>query len=156
MSDDDTEMIADFAAMLMTLKAHPDKAIINALTMIASDEAEAFPVLYKVIETMMFDKGVVGSYKIPLFYLVDSMLNNCEGEEYKAAIQPTIVAVFKHLYGVVKVGERGKLKKVLGLWSERKMFGEEIIGQLQVREGRRDMWIRVICDMWLRKADEEQ
>merc|ERR1719223_2048719 len=84
-----------------------DKVMINTLTMIAEDYSTSFPVscaaLYQQIHKRLLSPKVPSAYKLPLVYVVDSILKNV-GELYIGIIGPQISEWMKVLFEELYIG----------------------------------------------------
>ena len=97
-----------------------DKVMINTLTMIAEDYSTSFPVscaaLYQQIHKRLLSPKVPSAYKLPLVYVVDSILKNV-GELYIGIIGPQISEWMKVLFEELNnETSNAKLKKVWNTW----------------------------------------
>jgi pre-mRNA cleavage complex 2 protein Pcf11 len=104
-----------------------DKVKINSLSMVAEDHADSrhnAGAIYQVIRQPLVSKSVPGDRKLPLVYVIDSILKNVKGK-----FIPVIENDAKNWLPVVhqKLSEdkRTKLKKVWNLWKDAGVFSED-------------------------------
>ena len=75
--------LQDYKQMLHQLGEYPDKILINTLTMIAEDYSKAYPKssrdIYNAIKEMLLSHTMKPSCKLPLVYVIDSILKNARG-----------------------------------------------------------------------------
>ncbi len=60
---------------------------------------------------------MVPKIKLPVFYLLDSILKNCGGV-YLKEFAKLILSIFKNTYEKLPKEEKGKLEKVLETWKQ--------------------------------------
>ena len=130
-ADELSDLLEDFEDTVNTLNKHPDKAIINALTLLSDDNQQYLPQIYNLIKNKIASHLTPALHKLPLLYLVDSMLNNCTGPACRSTIEPSVTDMFRSMYTAVSDEHRGKMKKVLRLWTERGQFGTKEIEGMQ-------------------------
>mmetsp|Transcript_12199 Transcript_12199/g.13904 ORF Transcript_12199/g.13904 Transcript_12199/m.13904 type:complete len:577 (-) Transcript_12199:45-1775(-) len=122
----DEDMIFEYTEDLNELGAHPDKVKINALTMIADDfssSKKSSVKIYDCVERILICSDTNPNRLLPLIYLLDSILKNSSGPQFKALIgigaTSWIPSVYNSLPGDL---EKSKLKKVVFLWRDCKIF----------------------------------
>lgn len=115
------------------LGSHPDKAKINAITMLAEDYAddrEGAEEFYKIVRSRILSADTANACKLPLVYLVDSILNNAKGE-FMAVVEDTISRVFLSVYIKIAEAHKKKLKRLLGIWKDNERFSGETIATME-------------------------
>ena len=128
--DMDDEQLADYKDMLQQLGAFPDKVLINTLSMIAEDYSVSFPKssssIYNAIRDLLLSNDVKPDCKLPLVYVIDSILKNVKGL-YILIMQPDIQQWMEPVYQMLNGNDlaRTKLRKVWNTWNECKIFPEE-------------------------------
>ncbi|KAI9006012.1 hypothetical protein BC832DRAFT_592116 [Gaertneriomyces semiglobifer] len=90
------------------------KPIINSLTMFADVNKTAAGVIVKVIEDQL--RNAQPKQKLPVFYLVDSILKNV-GEPYTALFEQVIYQAFTSAYVAVPPPDKDRFARVLGTWN---------------------------------------
>jgi pre-mRNA cleavage complex 2 protein Pcf11 len=103
-----------------------DKVKINSLSMVAEDHAESSHnagEIYKVIRQRLVSKSVSRDQKLPLVYVVDSILKNVKGK-FVPIIEKDAKEWMTIVYQVLPEDKRAKLKKVWNLWKDSGVFQE--------------------------------
>ena len=127
MSDD---QLSEYKDMLKQLGAFPDKVLINTLSMIAEDYSISFPkscsCIYFAIRDLLLSKDVKPDCKLPLVYVIDSILKNVKGL-YIVIMQEDIQKWMGGVYMLLEGNElaRTKLRRVWNTWNEFKIFSED-------------------------------
>eukprot|EP00934_Nitzschia_sp_Nitz4_P001062 Nitzschia sp. Nitz4//scaffold174_size87051//7998//9916//NITZ4_005099-RA/size87051-processed-gene-0.53-mRNA-1//1//CDS//3329538842//1062//frame0 len=122
----DDEQLEEYRKMVMNLGTFPDKVMINSLTMVAEDYEDSpknASLIYKVIREPLLSKNVIGDRKLPLVYLVDSILKNVKGV-YIPIIEQDTGTWLPVVYDALSEEKRAKLKKVYNIWRETGIFPE--------------------------------
>ncbi len=125
------EIKAEYASQLLSLGSHADKVQINALTMIAEDSSEYAESIYACIRTRLLHPSTRSGEKLPLIYLLDSILNNVRGSAYTSVISGDIHLVFHSVLTSVNDETKGKMRKVLGFWGERGIFDDRVVKKME-------------------------
>jgi hypothetical protein len=101
-----------------------DKVKINSLSMVAEDHADSSrsaAAIYDIIRQPLVSPNVHSDRKLPLVYVIDSILKNVKGE-----FIPTIENDAKNwmpiVFKALPDDKRVKLKKVWNLWKDAKVF----------------------------------
>ncbi|GMI42170.1 hypothetical protein TrCOL_g12921 [Triparma columacea] len=131
MEDDD---VTALTSQLSELGSHPDKAMINAITMLAEDYADdsvGANEFYAIIQARMVSDETSALFKLPLVYLVDSMLNNAKGE-FITVVGETITTVFLSVYSKIDDQSKKKLARLLTIWKKNSMFP---LNKIAIMEG---------------------
>jgi len=123
--------LREYREMLMNLGFYPDKVLINTLTMIAEDYApleRSASELYNLIRDMLLNPKVAAGRKLPLIYVIDSILKNAKGQ-YVPIIERTASEWIDATYKVMehREEERVKLRKVVNTWRDFNIFHSEAI-----------------------------
>jgi hypothetical protein len=118
--------LREYREMLMNLGFYPDKVLINTLTMIAEDYApleRSASELYNLIRDMLLNPKVAVGRKLPLIYVIDSILKNAKGQ-YVPIIERTASEWIDATYKMIKhnVGERDKLRRIFYSWRDAGIF----------------------------------
>lgn len=128
--DIDEDQLAEYKFMLRRLGAYPDKVIINTLSMIAEDYSMSFPhsctKIYHAIRDLLLSRDVKPDCKLPLVYVIDSILKNVKGlyiDIMKKDIHTWMQQVYDVLYG--DEASRTRLRKVWDTWYRFQIFNEE-------------------------------
>jgi pre-mRNA cleavage complex 2 protein Pcf11 len=94
--------------------------------MVADDHAESkknAAAIYKVIRELLISPKVPGDRKLPLVYVVDSILKNVKGM-YIPVIEDDASTWLPVVYQSLSEEKRAKLKKVYNLWKNAGVFSE--------------------------------
>ncbi len=94
--------------------------------MVAEDHAESrknATAIYNVIRESLMSKNVSSDRKLPLVYLVDSILKNVKGK-YIPVIEADASSWLPVVYQSLTEDKRVKLKKVYNLWKDAGVFSD--------------------------------
>jgi len=94
--------------------------------MVAEDHADSrknATAIYNVIKDYLISKQVSSDRKLPLVYVVDSILKNVKGE-YVPVIEADATNWLAIVHQSLSDDKRVKLKKVYNLWREAGVFSE--------------------------------
>lgn len=103
-----------------------DKVKINSLSMVAEDHAESKKnarAIYNVIRESLMSRILSIDRKLPLVYLIDSILKNVKGK-YIPIIEADARQWLPVVYHSLPEDGRVKLKKVYNLWKDAGVFSE--------------------------------
>jgi len=94
--------------------------------MVAEDHADSTKnatAIYNVIKESMISKQVSSDRKLPLVYVIDSILKNVKGK-YISVIEVDAINWLPIVHQSLPEDKRVKLKKVYNLWREAGVFSE--------------------------------
>jgi hypothetical protein len=94
--------------------------------MVAEDHAESrknASAIYAAIRKPLVAKKVPGDRKLPLVYVLDSILKNVKGK-YIAIIEKDVKAWMPVVHQALSDEKRAKLRKVWNLWKDAGVFSE--------------------------------
>jgi pre-mRNA cleavage complex 2 protein Pcf11 len=94
--------------------------------MVAEDHADSkknAAAIYNVIKESLISKQVSSDRKLPLVYVVDSILKNVRGK-YIAVIEADAGSWLSIVHQSLPDDKRAKLKKVYNLWRDAGVFSE--------------------------------
>jgi CID domain len=100
---------------------------INSLSMVAEDHADSSrnaAAIYNVIRGQLISTDVHSDRKLPLVYVVDSILKNVKGE-YVAIIEKDAKEWMPLVHRALPDDKRAKLKRVWNLWREAGVFSSK-------------------------------
>jgi len=123
----DEEQIEEYQEMLESLGAHPDKLKINSLSMVAEDfsaSAKMAKALYETIRKPLISLSVPKENKLPLVYVVDSLLKNVRGK-FIPLIESDAKTWMPVVFEQMSEEQRAKLRKVWDTWRVCKLFSEQ-------------------------------
>ncbi len=118
--DFDDEQLEEYREMIEELGTFPDKVKINTLSMIAEDHAESSQnagAIYGVIRESLISTHVHCDRKLPLVYLVDSILKNVKGE-FTPIVENDAANWLPVVFRSLPEEKRAKLEKVWNLWNK--------------------------------------
>jgi len=121
----DDEELEEYKEMVDDLGTFPDKVKINSLSMVAEDHAESSTnaaAIYKIIRESLISTSVHCDKKLPLVYLVDSILKNVKGR-FIPIIENDAANWFPVVYNALPDEKRAKLQKVWNLWNKGRSAG---------------------------------
>ena len=117
--------LQNFTRVLATLSDHPDKAVINALTMAAEDvlDVKAGAVaLWSVLAKEL--QSSVGGRLMSLLYLVDSILVNADDDVHFRSV--ALPDMKRHLLRVIRHSRLGdKAERLVNIWSTERGYETE-------------------------------
>lgn len=115
-----------FTQHLESMKDWPDKAIIMELTGITERNIDYAFNFVNIIVSRLMSSQTHSTYKLPMFYLVDSIMKNVGG--------PFAALFGKHFYDIFGVTisglhdtDRKKLDFLIGTWEERKILPTDLL-----------------------------
>jgi len=116
----DDEQLEEYKEMVKDLGTFPDKVKINSLSMVAEDHAESSrnaTAIYNIIRESLVSTDVHCDRKLPLVYLIDSILKNVKGQ-FIPIVENDAANWFPVVYKALPEGKCGKLEKVWNLWNK--------------------------------------
>eukprot|EP00521_Asterionellopsis_glacialis_P015735 CAMPEP_0195295984 /NCGR_PEP_ID=MMETSP0707-20130614/18506_1 /TAXON_ID=33640 /ORGANISM="Asterionellopsis glacialis, Strain CCMP134" /LENGTH=181 /DNA_ID=CAMNT_0040357349 /DNA_START=209 /DNA_END=751 /DNA_ORIENTATION=- len=120
------EQIEEYQEMIDELGNFPEKVKINSLSMVAEDHAESKKsarALYKCIRDPLVSPKVSSDRKLPLVYVIDSILKNVKGK-FLPIIEEDAKIWMPKVFDVLSDEQRVKLRKVWNIWKEFGVFKE--------------------------------
>jgi len=129
LQDINEDQLDEFKQMLLQLGPYPDKVLINTLSMIAEDYSTHFPKssseIYNAIKDLLLSQSIKADCKLPLVYVIDSILKNAKGLFIKI-MEDDIANWIQVVH--TKLGKdenaKSKLRKVWKIWNEIHLFNE--------------------------------
>ncbi|KAG8834878.1 hypothetical protein FRC17_006623 [Serendipita sp. 399] len=114
----------------LTLNSRP---IIQDLSMLAQNYPQMAHIVVDSIERQV--RTVSAPFKLPLFYLLDSIAKNAF-EPYAAAFSPRIVRLFLDTYYAVDQPTQHKMREMMATWrngspSQRELFGPDVQSEIE-------------------------
>jgi pre-mRNA cleavage complex 2 protein Pcf11 len=106
---------------------YQDKIKINTLSMVAEDHAGSTKnatLIYNIIRQPLISNSIHGDRKLPLVYLIDSILKNVKGK-FVPIIEDDVMNWMPVVYEMLQDDKRLKLKKVWNLWKDANVFSPE-------------------------------
>lgn len=103
-----------------------DKVTINSLSMVAEDHADSKRnalALYNCIRERLMSSSVASGRKLPLVYVLDSILKNVKGS-FISIIEEDASVWMPIVFDVLSEEQRLKLKKVWNIWRDVGIFSE--------------------------------
>lgn len=125
--DIDEEQQEEYEEMLEQLGNFPDKVMINSLSMVAEDfkdSKKAAASLYGCIRDLLMSRSIAADRKLPLVYLIDSILKNVKGQ-YIPLVDSDAKEWLAVAHDVVSDEQKKKIRRVWNSWREFRLFGEE-------------------------------
>lgn len=115
----DEEQLEEYKEMVDDLGTFPDKIKINSLSMVAEDHAESATnaaAIYSIIRESLLSSSVHCDRKLPLVYVVDSILKNVKGQ-FIPIVEKDASSWLPVVYQALPEEKRLKLEKVWNLWN---------------------------------------
>lgn len=124
-----------YRSSVNTLGTFPDKYLIQNLTQMAERAPDSVkrPIVDHM-ESVICDPHIKPERKLPLCYLIDSMLKNIGGV-YIALFGENVVRWFPRAYEMVDAKAQFSMARVLGTWEQTRLFPEESLRQLRMLVG---------------------
>ena len=116
----DDEQLEEYKEMVDDLGTFPDKVKINSLSMVAEDHADSSrnaSAIYNLIRESLLSTDVHCDRKLPLVYVVDSILKNVKGE-FIPIVEKDAASWLPVVYRALPEEKRAKLKIVWNLWNK--------------------------------------
>jgi len=123
----DDEQLEEYKEMVDDLGTFPDKVKINSLSMVAEDHAGSSrnaKALYNIILESLVSADVNCDRKLPLVYVVDSILKNVKGQ-FIPIVEQDASNWLPVVYDALPEEKRVKLEKVWKLWKNTDVFAKE-------------------------------
>ncbi|XP_041358025.1 uncharacterized protein LOC121374946 [Gigantopelta aegis] len=109
------EVGESYRSSLSDLKFN-SKPLINMLTMLAEEEEQNAPQIVQAIEQHI--KQVKTAYKLPVLYLIDSIIKNLTSTLYPKLFAQNIVQMFCSVFEEVDEKTRGQMFKLRQTWKD--------------------------------------
>lgn len=124
-------MASAFENRLNALREWPEKKLIYELTSFAEHHINAYSQICDVILLRLRDSAISISYKLPLIYLIDSILRNIAGP-YVEVMNNEIVAIMNIIF--MQFDEKDKLRfdYVVSTWETRRIFTNDVLEKLRL------------------------
>lgn len=113
-------ILRDFEYKLNLLKDFPERNMILDLTKISEIHISLAEFLSNIIAAKVVDPMTNITYKLPIFYLMDSIMKNVGGP-YAALFGRHLLEIFSRTFTEVPTKDREKLDFLLGTWEERQV-----------------------------------
>lgn len=123
-------VISQFDAVFSHLQAYPDRAIILELSKMAEIHVDSAYFLVNLIVARVIDPKTIVSWKLPMFYLIDSIMKNVGGP-YAALFGKHIAEAYIRTIDEMSIPEKEKLIKLLVTWEERQLLLPEILMKMR-------------------------
>ncbi|CAM9502238.1 unnamed protein product, partial [Phaeothamnion confervicola] len=120
----------DFRTRAAKLRDFPDKAMIDYLTKAADANRDEALRVAALLEGQVSDPAFPAKYKLPLVYLIDSILKNVR-EPYTTILAAGVVGWYSCAWDSVDSKGRASLIKVLGTWEAGRLFAPDKLQQLR-------------------------
>uniref|UniRef100_K3WVA8 CID domain-containing protein n=1 Tax=Globisporangium ultimum (strain ATCC 200006 / CBS 805.95 / DAOM BR144) TaxID=431595 RepID=K3WVA8_GLOUD len=120
-------VLGQFDAKINQMMDYPAKDIINALTKLA-ERLEFAPEIVSFLETKIH--RVIAQFKLPIFYLTDSILKNVRGP-YPALFGRIIVPLYCNCVKQVSGKDLRRFIHVLNTWEATRLFAKDALAQMR-------------------------
>ena len=125
-----TSLLATFEMLIQNLRDHPAQDIIMGLTKQAELHINEAYLIVEIISAKLGNIATPPGYKLPLFYVMDSIMKNVGGP-YAAYFSKNIVVSFLFAYDNCSNNEKIRYQKLLTTWEERNTFITDILIKLR-------------------------
>jgi hypothetical protein len=125
-----TSLLATFETLIQNLRDHPAQDIIMGLTKQAELHIKEAYLIVEIISAKLGNIATPPSYKLPMFYLMDSIIKNVGGP-YAAYFSKNIVISYIFAYDNCSTNEKIRYQKLLTTWEERNTFIPDILIKLR-------------------------
>jgi hypothetical protein len=121
-----------FRGSFERLKQWPDKAVIVETTRIAEHHIEFAFHFVSVIISRLTNPSLDGAFKLPILYLMDSIMKNVGGP-YAALFSKHLYDIQSYIFLNVNEVDRGKIIFLLGTWEERNLLSKDLLWSIKSR-----------------------
>lgn len=131
MYNNNRDIIQDFKSVLQQLTFN-SKPIISELTDLAKNNISNAPIIVEIIENQL--KIVPNHQKLPIMYLMDSILKNIGGS-YITLFSGNLTEFFGQTYNLVDSDTQMKLKRLVNTWKDYPkgpLFSQNILDNLDI------------------------
>eukprot|EP00978_Attheya_sp_CCMP212_P028212 scaffold96856_cov54-Attheya_sp.AAC.2 len=121
------EQLEEYKEILERMGKFADKVTVNSLSMVAEDHADSpssAAAIYGCIRDPLLSPTVAAGCKLPLVYVMDSILKNVKGE-YIKLIEEDAHEWMPVVHKALGEEQRAKLKRVWNTWREFRIFPED-------------------------------
>jgi pre-mRNA cleavage complex 2 protein Pcf11 len=121
------EQLEEYKEILERMGNFADKVTVNSLSMVAEDHADSpssAAAIYGCIRDPLLSPTVAAGRKLPLVYVMDSILKNVKGE-YRKLIEEDAHEWMPVVHKALGEEQRAKLKRVWNTWREFRIFPED-------------------------------
>ncbi|CAM9405180.1 unnamed protein product [Chrysoparadoxa australica] len=124
------EVMRGFRSQLDRLGSFPDKSVVQMLTQMADRHQEYAMNVVAQLEGLILDAAVPREHKLPVCYLVDSILKNI-GEPYISLFARRVEEWFRAACEALDERSLNALGRVLSTWEKDSMFSPETLISLR-------------------------
>ncbi|KRZ68380.1 Pre-mRNA cleavage complex 2 protein Pcf11, partial [Trichinella papuae] len=121
------DVISDYYTSLQELECN-SKPHINMLTMLAEESQRFAPKIVQLVESHI--QKVTTNQKLPVLYLIDSIVKNCPDTQYKELFSKNLINIFVHVFDQVDEKTRQALYRLRTTWPNifpaSKLYGIDI------------------------------
>jgi hypothetical protein len=118
--------VAQFVSRLENLKDWPDKMLITEITALAEKYIQSAYDISHVIVSRLINPVTNSSFKLPMFYLVDSIMKNVGGP-YAAFFGKQFSDTYVYALNDLHQKDKEKLAFLLTTWDERKLLPDDLL-----------------------------
>jgi len=112
--NNDQDLVQEFKSVLQQLTFN-SKPIISELTDLAKRNISIAPLIVDIIENQL--KNVQSHQKLPIMYLMDSILKNIGGS-YVTLFSNNLIKLFGQTFNLVDSDTQMKLKRLVNTWKD--------------------------------------
>ena len=120
------DLLMYFTQNLENMKDWPDKAIIMDLTSITEHNINFAHNFVNIVISRLISPQTHSSYKLPMFYLMDSIMKHVGGP-FAALFSKHFIDIFPISVHNLHESDRKKLLFLIGTWEERKLLPPELL-----------------------------
>lgn len=124
------DILIYFAQNLENMKDWPDKAIIMDLTAITENNINYAYNFVNIIISRLISPQTHSSYKLPMFYLMDSIMKHVGGP-FAALFSKHFIDIFPISVQNLHESDRKKLLFLIGTWDERKLLPPDLLQNMK-------------------------
>jgi hypothetical protein len=144
-----SDVVRDFSIKLSCLRDFPDRAIIFDLTKHAEDHIQLSNALSNVLLDRLLDPATNLTFKLPTFYLMDSIMKHVGGP-YPALFSRRLYDAYLRAFTEVSVStldplpyytwflfsqlpekDQSRLDVLLGTWEERELLSKDLLSRMR-------------------------
>lgn len=121
----------DFKVKFSLMKDYPERQTIKDLTEISKRKVMNANLITNFIISKLIDPATNASFKLPMFYLIDSIMK-VVGGPYGLLFSKLLDETYTTAIGNLHLKDCDRMKFLLQTWSERKFLGEVLLNKMLI------------------------
>lgn len=123
-------LLAEFESKFNRLGNYPEKTIIFDITRFSEVHIGIANILANIIVARIIDPNTNLTFKLPIFYLIDSIMKHVGGP-YAALFSRHLAEVYLRVFDELPEKDRARLDFLLSTWEERKLLSSELLSRMR-------------------------